>query len=120
MSEINYSKKQIEPLVLKFQINTKTNDVFKSIIALFDGQTNYQVWAIKLVFSGICTYETIARIKEWADTHQTEIKHFNDTYYGLSCLAVFEKLSYDRAVGADFERAFVIRHLCLLDPRLTI
>ena len=75
MSEINYSKKQIEPLVLKFQINTNTNDVFKSIIALFDGQTNYQVWAIKLVFSGICTYETIALIKEWADTHQTEIKH---------------------------------------------
>ena len=73
--EINYSKKQINPLISKFAINPETNNVFKSIIALFNDQTNYQVWAIKMVFDNIATLDEIIEIQKWAENNQTEIKN---------------------------------------------
>lgn len=71
----NYSKKQIMPLIEKYRINPETNKVFNNIIKLFDGQTNYQIWAIKCVFEGIQSYEEIAAIKEWIDQNKNEIKN---------------------------------------------
>lgn len=75
MSEINYSKKQLNPLIEKFKINAETNEVFHKIIEMFDNQTPYQIWAIKAVFGGICPIELIARIKDWAENNQTEIQN---------------------------------------------
>lgn len=73
MSEINYSKKQINPLIEKYKINPETNEVFKNIIAMFDGQTNYQIWAIKCVFDNIISIDALSHIKQFADENQTLI-----------------------------------------------
>lgn len=75
MSEINYSKKQLNPLIEKFKINVQNNVVFHKIINMFDNQTPYQIWAIKAIFGGICPLEIIEQIKDWAENNQTEIKH---------------------------------------------
>lgn len=72
---MEYSKKQIQPLVEKYSINVNTNDIFKKIIAMFEDQTNYQVWAIKSVFDGNCSFETISTIKRWIDENKNEIKN---------------------------------------------
>ena len=53
MSEIIYSKKQINPLVEKYKINVEKNMVFQSLITMFKEQTNYQIWAIKSVFENV-------------------------------------------------------------------
>ena len=73
--EINYSKKQINPLVEKYHINVETNVVFQSLIVLFNEQPNYQVWAIKAVFEGIATVDDIKNIQQWAIENPTEIKN---------------------------------------------
>ena len=43
---MTYSKKQMKPLIDKYQINPETNKLFKSIIEMFDNQPNYQFWAL--------------------------------------------------------------------------
>ena len=75
MSEVIYSKKQINPLVEKYQINVEKNMVFQSLITMFKDQTNYQIWAIKAVFENVCSLDEIQRIKAWAENNQTEIKN---------------------------------------------
>lgn len=72
MSEVNFSKKQITPLMEKYSINAE-NENFKAIITMFNGQTPYQIWAIGAVFSGATNLDTIKTIKNWADANQTEI-----------------------------------------------
>ena len=74
MSEVVFSKKQITPLLEKYKI-TPDNEVFKSIIRMFNDQTNYQIWAIKLVFSGIINIEKLTTIRNWADANQHEIQN---------------------------------------------
>lgn len=73
MSEINYSKKQINPLIEKYQINPETNKTFQSIITMFADQPNYQVWAIKCVFDNVISLTTLQHIKAFADENQTLI-----------------------------------------------
>ena len=75
MSEINYSKKQINPLVEKYQINVETNKLFNAIITMFNGQTNYQIWAIKLIFEQNIDIFALQRIKQWSENNQNEIKN---------------------------------------------
>ena len=72
MSEINYSKKQIGPLVKKYGIDTENDKVFSEIINMFDS-VSYQIWALKLVFEGIASIDEINSIKEWAGTHSSFI-----------------------------------------------
>ena len=73
MSEINYSKKQINPLIEKYQINPETNKTFQSIITMFADQPNYHVWAIKCVFDNVISLTTLQHIKAFADENQTLI-----------------------------------------------
>ena len=75
MSEVIFSKKQIKPLIDKYSINVESDKTFKDIIVLFDNQTNYQIWAIKAVFGGICPLGVIKDIKNWADANHQEIKN---------------------------------------------
>lgn len=75
MSEIIYSKKQINPLVEKYKINVEKNMVFQSLITMFRDQPNYQIWAIKTVFENVASLDVIQRIKSWAENNQTEIKN---------------------------------------------
>jgi hypothetical protein len=74
MSEVVYSKKQIEPLIKKYGINAETNTVFQSIIKMFEGTPNYQIWALKAVFSKNLGFGDLVHIKEWADNNKTLIK----------------------------------------------
>ena len=71
---MTYNKKQMQPLIEKFQINPETNRLFINIIEMFDNQPNYQIWAVKGVFSKTFEYETLAKIHDWAVTNQTMIK----------------------------------------------
>lgn len=71
---MNYSKKQIQPLIDKFKINAETNTVFNRIIELFNEQTNYQVWAIKAVFGRLLSIDDLEMIASWANENQTLIK----------------------------------------------
>ena len=73
MEEITYSKKQINPLIAKYNINPETNTTFRKIISMFADQTNYQIWAIKAVFENIAPLSTIVHIKSFADENQTLI-----------------------------------------------
>ena len=70
-----YSKKQIKPLIEKYQIDVENSEVFKNIIEMFNDQTPYQIWAIKAVFDGICPLDVIAYINNWAESHDTEVKN---------------------------------------------
>ena len=74
MSELNYSKKQINPLIEKYAINPETNTTFARVIKMFDGQPNYQLWGVKVVFSKAVKIEELETIKDWADENPNLIK----------------------------------------------
>ena len=74
MSELNYSKKQIQPLIEKYAINPETNTTFARVIQMFDGQPNYQLWGVKVVFSKAVKIEELEIIKNWADENPSLIK----------------------------------------------
>jgi hypothetical protein len=71
---MTYNKKQMQPLIDKFQINPETNRLFCNIIEMFDNQPNYQIWAVKGVFGKTFEYETLAKIHDWAVLNQNLIK----------------------------------------------
>ena len=77
MSELNYSKKQIQPLIDKYAINAETNTTFARIIKMFDGQPNYQLWGVKVVFSKAIKVEELEAIKHWADENPNLIKQLS-------------------------------------------
>lgn len=77
MSELNYSKKQIQPLIDKYAINPETNTTFARIINMFDGQPNYQLWGVKVVFSKAIKIEELETIKRWAEENPSLIKQLS-------------------------------------------
>lgn len=70
---MTYNKKQMQPLIDKYQINPETNTLFHSILEMFDGQTNYQNWAVKMIFSQSMTFDELKTIKAWIDENQSSI-----------------------------------------------
>ena len=74
MATLNYSKKQIQPLIDKYAINAETNTTFARIIMMFDGQPNYQLWGVKAVFSKAIVISELENIKRWIDENPTLIK----------------------------------------------
>jgi hypothetical protein len=74
MATLNYSKKQIQPLIDKYAINAETNTTFAKIIEMFDGKPNYQLWAVKVVFSKAVTLENLESIQLWAEENSNLIK----------------------------------------------
>lgn len=70
---MTYNKKQMQPLIDKYQINPETNKLFKSIVEMFDGQTNYQNWAVKMVFSQAMTFDDLKNVKKWIGENQNSI-----------------------------------------------
>ena len=75
MIEMNYSKRQIKPIIEKYNIAVETDENFREIILMFNGQTNYQIWALKLFYNNICSIAVLARIRDWAIENPTEIKN---------------------------------------------
>ena len=72
---MTYSKKQMKPLIDKFQINPETNKLFMSVVEMFDNQPNYQFWAVKCIFNKVMSFDTLAKIHDWAGVNQTMIKN---------------------------------------------
>ena len=68
-----YNKKQMQPLIDKFQINPDTNKLFQSIVELFDGKPNYQIWAVKSVFSKIIDPQGLRVVAEWIERNSDAI-----------------------------------------------
>ena len=46
-----YNKKQMQPLIDKYGINAETNKLFNKVCDMFNGQSNYQIWAVRMIFS---------------------------------------------------------------------
>lgn len=74
MSELNYSKKQIQPLIDKYAINAETNTTFARIIQMFDGQPSYQLWGVKMVFGKTAKIEELEAIKQWITDNKSLVK----------------------------------------------
>ena len=77
MSEITFSKKQLNPLIEKYQINVEENVTFKTIISLFSDAPNYHIWAVKIVFENACTLPVLTQIKAWIDANSQDIKNLS-------------------------------------------
>lgn len=107
MSALNYSKKQIQPLIDKYAINAETNTTFARIIEMFDGQPNYQLWGVKVVFSKATTIENLEAVKDWADRNGTLIKKLskNGNIISYSSSADFAQLRTEMTGLSDI--AFV-------------
>lgn len=71
---MTYNKKQMQPLIDKYAINPETNKLFGSIIEMFDNQPNYQIWAVKMIFSKTMNSEELEAIHEWVGKNQTMVK----------------------------------------------
>ena len=71
---MTYNKKQMQPLIDKYAINPETNKLFISVCEMFDGQPNYQLWAVKMIFSKTITSEELEAIHDWASKNQTMVK----------------------------------------------
>ena len=71
---MTYNKKQMQPLIDKYAINPETNKLFISVCEMFDNQPNYQIWAVKMIFSRTITIEELETIHEWASKNQTMVK----------------------------------------------
>ena len=77
MAELIYAKKRLQPMIDKFGIDPATDKVFQSIITLFNEQTDYQMWGIKLVYTRATSLDNLVLIKNWADANPTEIQHLS-------------------------------------------
>lgn len=64
----------MQPLIDKYQINPETNKLFNEICTLFDGQPNYQFWAVKVIFSRAASLNVLKSIAKWASEHPSFIK----------------------------------------------
>ena len=71
---MTYNKKQMQPLIDKYAINPETNKLFISICEMFDNQPNYQIWAVKMIFSKTIEIEQLEQIHEWVSKNQTMVK----------------------------------------------
>ena len=71
---MGYSKKQLQPLFQKYQIDPLTNKLFQTIVEMFDEQPNYQLWAVKEIFSKALKFDDLVTIHDWAKNNQSEIK----------------------------------------------
>ena len=71
---MTYNKKQMQPLIDKYAINPETNKLFMNVIEMFDNQPNYQIWAVKMIFSKTISTEELESIHEWITKNQTMVK----------------------------------------------
>lgn len=77
MANLVYAKKRLEPIIKKFGIDVDNDVTFKAIITLFNGQTDYQIWALKVFHDSSVSIDQLKLIQEWANTNPTEISHLS-------------------------------------------
>ena len=72
---MNYSKIQLNPIIKSLGIDVKSPE-FEEIIDLFDGQTNYHIWALKMYYKHITDMDTLKAVKKFTDKYQNMISSF--------------------------------------------
>lgn len=85
---IQFNKKQMTPLIEKYQINVETNRLFEHILELFEGQQNYQVWGVKVIFSQVMKIDELEKLAEWIKankSHISSLKKQNIVAYTSKC-----------------------------------
>lgn len=70
---MTYSKKQMQPLIDKYCINPEVNKLFIKTCEVFDGKPNYQVWAVKMIFSQQLKFDELEHISEWVNKNSNLI-----------------------------------------------
>lgn len=92
---MNYSKKILNPLITKLNINTDEDNTFKELICLTQESPNYQLWAVNVVYSGYCVVEEIKSILEWSKLHKHLIcqlsKHTITAYTSRYAITILKK-----------------------------
>lgn len=92
---MNYSKKILNPLITKLNINTDEDNTFKELICLTQESPNYQLWAVNAVYSKYCTVEEIKSILAWAKSHKQLIcqlsKHTITAYTSRYAITILKK-----------------------------
>lgn len=77
MGDIIFSKKSLGPVIKKLNIDIENDEEFKTLMLMFNGKTDSQVWSLKLVKDQDIDIETIERIKEWAEEHHEDIQYLS-------------------------------------------
>lgn len=92
---MNYSKKILNPLIAKLNINTDEDNTFKELISLTYDSPNYQLWAVNAVYSKYCTVGEIKSILAWAKSHKQLIcqlsKHTITAYTSRYAITILKK-----------------------------
>lgn len=92
---MNYSKKILNPLITKLNINTDEDNTFKELISLTYDSPNYQLWAVNAVYSKYCTVGEIKSILTWAKSHKQLIcqlsKHTITAYTSRYAITILKK-----------------------------
>ena len=92
---MNYSKKILNPLITKLNINTDEDNTFKELISLTYDSPNYQLWAVNAVYSEYCTVEEIKSVLAWAKSHKQLIcqlsKHTITAYTSRYAITILKK-----------------------------
>ena len=92
---MNYSKKILNPLITKLNINTDEDNTFKELISLTYDSPNYQLWAVNSVYSNYCAVEEIKSILAWAKSHKQLIcqlsKHTITAYTSRYAITILKK-----------------------------
>lgn len=64
------NKKQLLPLIEKYGINPNKSKRFQRIVTAFIDSPTYLPWAIKCVYTKICSYQKMEKIAEWTKNNQ--------------------------------------------------
>ena len=65
---MNFSKKQLNPLIEKYHINIES-DTFKEIINLFGNSVGYHVWAVKAFYNNNMSLDNLKYVKSFIDDY---------------------------------------------------
>ena len=71
---MNYSKKQMQPLITKYGIDVNTDKIFQKIVKMYANKPNYQYWAVNAIFGGALEIGKLEEIFKWSEGNHTMIK----------------------------------------------
>ena len=91
MAEIKFPKKQLLPIIEKYGIDVENDSVFNRIIAMFNGQPNYQVWGVKLVYSSAADIYELLAIKSWIENNHQLVKKLTKGG-NITCYKTFDDI----------------------------
>lgn len=71
---MNYSKKQMQPLITKYGIDVDTDKIFQKVIKMYDNKYNYQFWAINAIFGNKVEFGKLEEVFKWTEGNHSKIK----------------------------------------------